>query len=214
MRLQILWDWMVKLMSKTLCIILVGCSSVGKDRLLSEVLKANKNIKPVISHTSRPIREGCEIDGREYHFVDDRTMLRMIENDEFVETRSYNVANGDTWHYGISKNAVKEGCNITIVDYQGLKEFEKYIKSIDGNIVSIYLDCPLQIRLQRSLNREHNLTDDKCLEICRRALDDNENVAIAKNYCTVCLNNETEANLLNNVYFIDTLARGMMRGDN
>lgn len=200
-------------MSKTNCIILVGCSSVGKDRLLSEVLKLNGNIQPIISHTSRPIRD-CEVDGREYHFIDDKTMLRMIENNEFVETRSYNVANGDTWYYGISKDAVKEGCNITIVDYQGLKEFEKYIKSIDGNIVSIYLDCPLQIRLQRSLNREHNLTDDKCLEICRRALDDNENVAIAKNYCTVCLNNETEGNLSNNVYFIDTLARGMMRGDN
>jgi len=199
-------------MSKTQCIILVGCSSVGKDRLLSEVLKVNKKIKPIISHTSRPIRD-CEINGREYHFVDDNTMMKMIENNEFVETRSYNVANGDTWHYGISKEAVKEGCNITIVDYEGLKEFEKYIKSINGEIVSIYLDCPLQTRLQRSLNREHNLTDDKCLEICRRALDDNEKVAIAKNYCTICLDNETEADLSHNVYFIDTLIRKMVRGD-
>lgn len=200
-------------MSGTNCIILVGCSASGKDKLLSEVLKVNKKkIKPIVSHTSRPMREG-EINGREYYFVDDKIMKNMLENNEFVETRSYTVANGDTWYYGISKAEVKEGCNITIVDLQGLKEFEQYIESIDGNIVSIYIDCPLQLRLQRSLTREHNLTDDKCLEICRRALDDNEKVAIGKNYCTVCLKNETESDLYNNVYFIDTLARKMLRGD-
>lgn len=200
-------------MSKIQCIALVGCSSSGKDKTLSEVLKINKNIKPIISHTSRPIRD-CEVDGREYQFVDDRTMKKMINNNEFAEVRTYDVENGDTWYYGISKTEIKKGCNIAIIDFQGLKDFEQYIKSIDGNVVSIYIDCPLQIRLQRSLTREHNLTDGKCLEICRRALDDDKNVVIGKNYCTVCLDNETEANLINNVYFIDTLARGMMRGDN
>lgn len=47
--------------------ILMGKSAAGKDTLLNKLVAQGK-YKPIISYTTRPMREG-ETDGVEYHFV-------------------------------------------------------------------------------------------------------------------------------------------------
>ena len=59
--------------------VLVGCSSSGKDTVMNRLVK-EFDVKPVISYTTRPIRD-CEIDGREYHFITEKEFERMKDND-------------------------------------------------------------------------------------------------------------------------------------
>lgn len=172
---------------------LIAPSSAGKDAILKELIK-RKYVQPIISDTNRLIRSG-EVQGREYNFLTDKEIKQKINNNEYIEKREYKVQNGDTWIYGVNKNSFDLNSDITygvIIDYNGLKQMEEYLYSLGkrDDLISIYIDVPLQKRLSRSLQREGKLTDNQCLEICRRALDDDINVKIAKDYCDYVVNNE------------------------
>ena len=101
--------------------VIMGKSSTGKDSLLN--LMVEKGYKRVVSHCSRP-RRSNEIADRDYHFVKYQQMVDMIENNEFVETRSYNVVDNETWLYGISKSEIdlsSDNNYISVVDGQGFE---------------------------------------------------------------------------------------------
>ena len=188
-------------------ITLTSCSSGGKDSILNAVLRVNPNIKPIVSITSRSMREG-EIQDREYHFKPYDEVKQMLGNDEFIEHREYKVANGDTWIYGIHKseiNPLSDEAKIVIVDYIGLKELQKYCYENDINIMSYYIDCNPRERLLRSLNREPNVSNLGVVEMCRRTIDDEINVTPAKDICTV-LKNETNQDFIDAVF---TIAEGV-----
>src|SRR5574344_911262 len=175
-------------------------SSAGKDSILNAVLRVNPSIKPIISTTSRPMREG-ETQDIEYHFKSYEEVKQMLDNNEFIEHRSYKVANGDTWLYGIHKseiNPLSDETKIVIVDYTGLRELRSYCYENDINIMSYYIDCNPRERLFRSLKRESNTNDLGVVEICRRLIDDEINVTPAKDICIV-LKNETNQDFVNTV---------------
>lgn len=174
-------------------IVLVSPSGAGKDTILNELV-SRKFVEPIVSTTSRPMRQG-ETNGIEYNFVDEETAINKLDSDDFIEYRLYDVQDGSRWIYGVEKGSFDVNNNTTycvILDFQGLKQMEKYLYGLgkEDSLISIYIDVPLQERLRRSLHREGGLTDLKCLEICRRALDDNEKVLPAKEYCNYVINND------------------------
>lgn len=63
-------------------------SGAGKTTLIRRALtgadSALEGVRFSVSHTTRPAREG-EVDGRDYHFVDESAFELMRENDEFLE---------------------------------------------------------------------------------------------------------------------------------
>lgn len=190
-------------------IVLVGCSASGKDFILKNAVRYIEGLKPVVSHTSRPMRQG-EVEGREYYFVDVPTVTDMLNNGEFIEYRHYNVANGTTWTYGIHKGSVDIESNdnyITIVDLQGLKKIEKYFDKLGMKdcIHSIYLDTNAQLRLQRSLSREGDITEEQCREIIRRFENDELFVLPAREYCDISLKNNSIENGLQILNYIRKL---------
>lgn len=175
-------------------------SSAGKNAILDAVLRVNSNIKPIISTTSRPIREGEKQD-KDYYFKTYEEVKQMIDNNEFIEHRNYKVATGDVWLYGIHKSEIekdKDGTKIVIVDYDGLKELQKYCYENDIELKSYYIECNPRERLFRSLKRESNTDNNKVIEACRRLIDDEINVTIAKDICTV-LKNENNQDFVNAV---------------
>lgn len=181
-------------------ITLTSCSSGGKDSILNAVLRVNSNIKPIISITTRPMREG-EIQDREYHFKSYDEVKQMLHNNEFIEHRSYKVANGEEWIYGIHKSEINPLSNetkIVIVDYTGLKELQKYCYENDIEVKSYYIECNPRERLFRSLQREPNANGQAVVEHCRRLIDDEINVTPAKDICTV-LKNETNQDFVDAV---------------
>lgn len=123
-------------------------SGTGKSSLVKALLELDSHIAPSISHTTRAPR-GQELDGREYHFVDNATFDRMIANDEFVEW-----ANVHSNRYGTSKVAIEsriaQGGDVVLeIDYQGAQQ----IKKVFANAVLIFILPPsweeLRARLQR-----------------------------------------------------------------
>ena len=151
-------------------------------------------VKPIISYTTRPIRD-CEQEGREYHFITDGEFERMKNNDEFVETRVYKTVNGN-WYYGLPKSGIDledDNNYITILDFDGLLELETWLRSIGqiDKLTSIYIDVTEQNRLIRALTREQNMTKKQVEEVIRRYYDDNANVLPAKSYCDLVFPNNT-----------------------
>ena len=58
-------------------IILTAPSGTGKSTVTERVLAARQNLAFSVSHTTRPIR-GDEVDGEDYHFVDEATFDAMV----------------------------------------------------------------------------------------------------------------------------------------
>lgn len=102
-------------------ILLVGKSASGKDTIQKELIKMG--YKSVVSYTTRPPRKG-EIDGVAYNFISEEEFLQKEQDGFFAETTSYNVATGETWHYG---SAIKDLTDdkVFIVNPDGLKQVKK-----------------------------------------------------------------------------------------
>ena len=151
--------------------ILCGKSASGKDTLLTE-LKNNEGFGTIISTTSRPIRGG-ELNGREYNFVTKEEFLKEIEENKFLEYRTYDtLVNGqpDTWYYGCPKKTLDDlnpdKDYVIILDMGGTKDFVDYLGK--ENCFVCYIDAPDSVREERARSRG---SFDKT-EWDRRAKDD------------------------------------------
>lgn len=174
-------------------ILLIGCMASGKDTILKEMINEGY-AEPVISHTSRPMRKG-EKDGIEYHFVSAEEMLKMKENNEFIEFKSYKAANNEKWYYGVNKNSLEKGLSknyILIVDITGMRQIKEYFKDDkDMEITTIFLDVDKETRRKRAIMRD-NMTLEKVKEIERRLEADDKEVYPFKEECDLILQNTNE----------------------
>lgn len=174
-------------------ILLIGCMASGKDTILKEMINEGY-AEPIISHTSRPMRKG-EKDGIEYHFVSAEEMLKMEENNEFIEFKSYKVSNREEWYYGVNKNSLKKGLSknyILIVDIPGMRQIKEYFKDDeDMKITTIFLDVDKETRIKRAIMRD-DMTLEKVKEIERRLEADDKEVYPFKEECDLILQNTNE----------------------
>jgi guanylate kinase len=191
-------------------ITLTGSSASGKDLILKEVLKSNERIIPIVSTTTRPMREG-EVEGKDYNFVSLEEFQELYSNNELIEFREYSTVEG-MWYYGISKNSMdleSDNTYIVILDVAGVARLKNYIyeseHSDNVEICSLYVQCRGQERLIRSLSREGLLNDYQAAEICRRYLADMQEVEVYKNEFDIVLKNETEEDLRRNVEIIGNM---------
>ena len=149
-------------------IIFLGSSAAGKDTALNYLIE-NHDFKPVVSHTTRPMREG-EREGRDYYFIQEKDFKALEKEDELVERREYQTCvNGkkDIWYYGIAKTELNSPrFLVTIVDTDGLKSLTEYLGK--EKVVSIFISVPAEIRKKRA--RKRGSFDIE--EWNRRALDD------------------------------------------
>ena len=131
--------------------ILCGKSASGKDTLLQELIK--KGYTPIISTTTRPMREG-EKEGREYFFVDNDKFNALIKEDKLVEYRKYNALNNgkeDVWYYGTQKQDFNKNKNyIVILDLEGAASFKKAFPLL---CQAVYIDTAGDIRTSRAKER-------------------------------------------------------------
>ena len=192
-------------------ITLTGTSACGKDSLLNKVLESNKNIKPIISVTTRPKREG-ETDGVEYKFITLEELTELYNNEEPIEIREYNTKHG-MWYYGITKDSIdvdSDDIYIVIVDVQGVVQLRQYLNSLKSDnikVESVFINCSGKERMFRSLTREQNLNDEQVAEICRRYLDDQANVGAYKEAFDIILRNELPQDIDRCVSIINSLAQ-------
>ncbi len=150
-------------------LVLSGPSGAGKSSLIHKVVNDLGECYFSISTTTRSIREG-EVDGVDYHFVDEEEFKREIEKDQFLE---YAIVHGN--YYGTSlrpvKKALLEGKLVVFdIDVQG----NSAINSRLGDITtSIFITPPTLSELKKRLENRHTDTQeiiDRRVKMARREI--------------------------------------------
>ena len=98
-----------------------------------------------------------EVDGIDYHFLTQEEFFNLYNNDEFIETVSYN---GN--YYGTLKREVSDN-KVVILEPQGLNNFVEKTDSI----FAVFLETDEEIKKQRMIRRGDNM-----LEINKRLEND------------------------------------------
>ena len=127
--------------------IITAASGAGKTSLIKALLAKDEHLKLSISHTTRKPRPS-ELDGVDYHFVDDATFLSMLGEAQFLESAEVHDA-----RYGTSQSAVeaplKAGFDLVLeIDWQGAAQ----VRSLYPQAVSIFVLPPSIEALERRLN--------------------------------------------------------------
>jgi guanylate kinase len=152
--------------------IIAAPSGAGKTTLVGRLLAKDANILHSVSYTTRAPRPG-EVDGREYHFVNEARFMAMRERDEFVE---WAAVHGN--FYGTSRVWLEEhmaaGTDVVLeIDWQGAQQVRQKFPAA----VSIFILPPALDELERRL--QGRATDSPSV-IARRlaaALDEMKHVA-------------------------------------
>lgn len=148
------------IMDKVYTIIaLMGKAGSGKDTIMRALLKqpAFKDAVPIISCTTRPIREN-EKDGIDYHFLTKEQFTNKILSGEMLEATVFN-----DWCYGTSlDNLTSDKVNIGVFNPEGVGLLRG---RSNINLKLIYIEAKDKDRLMRQLNREK---DPDVHEIIRR----------------------------------------------
>ena len=72
-------------MSQAHLFIIAAASGAGKTTLVKALLNKDKDLQASVSHTTRKPRPG-EVNGADYHFVDEATFLDLKKKGEFLES--------------------------------------------------------------------------------------------------------------------------------
>ena len=144
-------------------IVLMGKTCSGKDSICKELVK--RGFHKITTHTTRPKRNG-EVDGYTYHFISDEEFQKKIDEDFFLEYKSYTVADGSIWYYGSPRQEMyNDEDSVIILTPDGYDDFLKY--NIPHKSIYIYAN------INTIKNRLIKRGDDKS-EAQRRIEHDNE----------------------------------------
>lgn len=136
---------------------ILGESCVGKDAIFQR-LRNHTSLKPIVTTTSRPKRE-LEKNHYDYHFVTKERFIQSVDNNDFIEYTTYNVANSDTWYYGTKWNEFYgDSHKVVIVNPSG---FSSMVNTYGNrNVVGIVIERDLRNRaisyLQRSNDADYH----------------------------------------------------------
>ena len=162
-------------------------SGTGKSSLVKALLELDSHLAVSVSHTTRAPR-GQELEGREYHFVDEAAFRDMIGRGEFFE---WAEVHGHL--YGTSRQAIEQrleaGQDVVLeIDWQGALQ----IKKLFAHAVLIFVLPPSWGELSQRLNRRG---EDPPEVIARRLANARDEVAQARHFDFVIINSLFETAL-------------------
>jgi len=132
--------------------IVAAPSGAGKTSLVNALVDRFDDLKISISYTTRSPRAG-DVDGEDYHFVDEAEFQSMVEQKAFLEH-----AEIYSYHYGTSHPWVLKQLNkgvdvILEIDWQGARQ----IRQLFPSTVSIFIFPPsLEALHERLLGRKQD----------------------------------------------------------
>lgn len=126
-------------------IVLLGASGSGKSTI--ENILANKfGYKKIVSYTTRKQRQG-EVNGKDYHFIDDDTFKEALRKGLFAEYDEYSQER----FYGTLKSDYKKGNMVAVLTPNGLRQLKRNLSSEE--IFVVYVDSNLGTRVKRYIDR-------------------------------------------------------------
>ena len=131
-----------------LMFILSSPSGAGKTTISRMLLRQDSRLRMSVSATTRAPRPG-EVDGKDYHFVDQPTFDRMVQDGDFLEW-----AHVFGHSYGTPKAEVKQGLRdgkdyLFDIDWQGTQQL---YQKLERDVVRVFLLPPSIDELHRRLN--------------------------------------------------------------
>jgi guanylate kinase len=136
-----------KIERRGLLMVLSSPSGAGKTTLARRLIEADPGIAMSVSVTTRPPRPG-EVNGRDYHFIDEAAFKRMREADELLEwARVFDNFYG-TPRAPVEK-AIKSGRDILFdIDWQGAQQLSEKLKH---DVVRVFILPPSAAALEKRL---------------------------------------------------------------
>jgi len=140
--------------------IITAASGAGKTSLVRALLAADTQLKLSVSYTTRSPRTG-EVDGVDYHFVDEEHFLHMLRNGEFLESAEVHGA-----HYGTVQTrvdtALRAGDDLLLeIDWQGAMQ----VRRLYPQAIGIFILPPSIKALEQRL---HTRGQDSAQVIAQR----------------------------------------------
>lgn len=153
---------------------LVGKTCSGKSTV-ADILESEYHIPRVRTYTTRPPRED---EDNEYHFVSVEEFEKLKTEGFFFETTQYDVASGETWHYGTGKEDLKDNACI-VMNPDGMKKIRKLLSDEDFTVIIVYLNVTEAIEWNRLRKRGGESSAD---EATRRVQEDAKDFANIDEY--------------------------------
>ena len=135
-----------------------------------------------MSYTTRAPRPG-EANGREYHFVDDKTFIAMLERGEFLESAE---VHGN--RYGTSQAVIREALArgedmVLEIDWQGAQQ----VRRLHPDCVGVFILPPSVAELERRMRARGQDAD---AVIRRRLASAEEEMSHAPEFDYVIINKD------------------------
>ena len=165
--------------------ILTGPRGVGKTTITKKIQQKYQSFKISVSHTTRLPRSN-EVDGVDYHFVDQQRFKELLNNNSFYE---HSIIFGN--NYGTSKSSVdeivKKNCNVLFdIDWKGAQQLSKF-KEL--NLLKVFILPPSKEELEKRLI---NRNQDGKESIKNRLLAYENDIKHSKEYDHVVVNDNVE----------------------
>lgn len=118
-------------MNKGTIFVVTAPSGAGKTSLVRALLEADRQVQLSISYTTRAPRSG-EANGKDYHFVDEKTFLEMLNRGDFLESAEVygnRYGTSQPWIEGV----VASGADILLeIDWQGAAQVRRLFPEAVG----------------------------------------------------------------------------------
>ncbi len=151
--------------------IITAASGAGKTSLVRALLEHDTQIQLSVSYTTRQPRVG-EVNGEHYHFVDEASFLKMLDENDFLESAHVHGA-----RYGTSKTCVNEvlaaGQDLILeIDWQGAAQ----VRQLYPEAISIFILPPSMQELETRLRGRGQDSDEVIAKRLAAAKDEMSHV--------------------------------------
>lgn len=166
-------------------LVLSSPSGAGKTTLSRRILARDPIIRMSVSVTTRSKRPG-EVEGVDYHFVDQAKFASKVKNGEFLESASVFGNSYGTLRSPV-EDALKAGLDILFdIDWQGTQQLKEKARE---DVVSIFILPPTRLELEKRLSSRGQ---DSAETVTRRMAQANAEISHWAEYDYVIVNDDLD----------------------